>query len=74
MTDYIGLDELAEAVGVSRFRLSPSFEAAYGLPPHAYLVQLRLARAWRMLAAGSTPVTTASALGFADQSQLGRWF
>ncbi|WP_449440657.1 AraC family ligand binding domain-containing protein [Pseudomonas migulae] len=70
----IGLDQLAAATGVDRFRLTRAFKAAYGMPPHAYLVQLRLATARRMLARGEQPAAVAMALGFADQSHLGRWF
>ncbi|WP_423197771.1 MULTISPECIES: AraC family transcriptional regulator [unclassified Cupriavidus] len=72
--DDVGLDDLAAAAGVDRFRLTRAFKAAFGLAPHAYLVQMRLAHARRLLAAGVTPVDTAAALGFADQSHLGRWF
>ncbi|NWD92508.1 AraC family transcriptional regulator, partial [Pseudomonas sp. K5002] len=39
----VGMDELALACGVDRFRLTRAFKSAFGLPPHAYLVQLRLA-------------------------------
>ncbi|WP_411960933.1 AraC family ligand binding domain-containing protein [Pseudomonas mandelii] len=70
----ISLDQLAVATGVDRFRLTRAFKAAYGLAPHAYLVQLRLATARRMLARGEQPAAVATALGFADQSHLGRWF
>ncbi|WP_454863416.1 AraC family ligand binding domain-containing protein [Pseudomonas hormoni] len=70
----IGLDQLAAATGVDRFRLTRAFKAAYGMAPHAYLVQLRLATARRMLARGEQPAAVAMALGFADQSHLGRWF
>jgi AraC-like DNA-binding protein len=70
----VGLDQLAAATSVDRFRLTRAFKAAYGIAPHAYLVQLRLATARRMLARGEQPATVAMALGFADQSHLGRWF
>jgi AraC-like DNA-binding protein len=70
----IGLDQLAAVTGVDRFRLTRAFKAAYGMAPHAYLVQLRLATARRMLARGEQPATVAMELGFADQSHLGRWF
>lgn len=70
----IGLVELAQACGVDRFRLSRAFKAAFGLAPHAYLIQLRLARARRLLALGESPAAVATTLGFADQSHLGRWF
>ena len=68
------MDELAVACGVDRFRLTRAFKSAFGLPPHAYLVQLRLARARHLLAKGEQPADMAIALGFADQSHLGRWF
>ncbi|HCE39014.1 MAG: AraC family transcriptional regulator [Alcanivorax sp.] len=73
-TEDIGLDDLAAAVGTDRFRISRAFKAAHGLPPHAYLVQLRLLRARRLLAGGVSPADAAAAVGFADQSHLGRWF
>ncbi|KGF66337.1 AraC family transcriptional regulator [Pseudomonas lutea] len=70
----IGLDDLAQVTGVDRFRLSRAFKAAFGMAPHAYLIQLRLTRARLLLARGELPVNVAAALGFADQSHLGRWF
>lgn len=70
----IGLEALAAITGASRFRLSRAFKAAYGLAPHAYLIQLRLAKGRHLLAQGHAPAEVASMLGFADQSHLGRWF
>ena len=70
----VGMDALALACGVDRFRLTRAFRNAFGLPPHAYLVQLRLARARHLLAKGEQPADVAITLGFADQSHLGRWF
>ncbi|MDR6711117.1 AraC-like DNA-binding protein [Pseudomonas hunanensis] len=70
----IGLNELALACGVDRFRLTRAFKAAFGMAPHAYLVQLRVVRARQLLARGQSPAEVATALGFADQSHLGRWF
>lgn len=72
--ENIGLDELARVCGVDRFRLSRAFKAAFGIAPHGYLIQLRLVRARRLLAIGTSPADVASDLGFADQSHLGRWF
>lgn len=37
-------------------------------------MQLRLARARHLLGKGAQPADVAIALGFADQSHLGRWF
>ncbi len=70
----IGLEELAAACSTDRYRLTRAFKAAYGIAPHAYLIQLRLAQARQWLAQGQTPADVASRLGFADQSHLGRWF
>ncbi len=74
MSEEIGLDRLAQEVGTDRFRLTRQFRTAYGVAPHAYLVQLRLNAARSYLAAGMAPAETAAAVGFADQSHLGRWF
>lgn len=74
MTEDIGLDDLARIAETDRYRMTRVFKAAFGLPPHTYLIQLRLARARRLLALGRSPSQTAADLGFADQSHLGRWF
>lgn len=69
-----GADGLArEAGAANRFHLARAFRAVYGSAPHAYLVQLRLLRARRLLAVGEAPVMVAATCGFADQSHLGRW-
>lgn len=34
MDQDLGLDDLARATGVDRFRLSRAFKAAFGLAPH----------------------------------------
>ncbi|MEK9970992.1 MAG: AraC family transcriptional regulator [Ferrovibrio sp.] len=70
----LGLEDLALAAGTDRFRLTRAFSAAYGLSPHAYLVQRRLNRARLLLSRGETPAAVAAATGFADQSHMGRWF
>jgi len=45
-----------------------------GVPPYAYLVQLRVNRAQAMLCAGSSVSDVAYACGFCDQSHLNRMF
>nr|WP_245214230.1 AraC family ligand binding domain-containing protein [Pararoseomonas indoligenes] len=70
-----GADALARAAGAAdRFQLARAFRAAYGTSPHAYLLQTRLLRARRLLAAGERPAAVAAECGFADQSHLGRRF
>ncbi len=70
----IGIDELAQMVGLSRFHLIRSFHREFGLPPHAYLNQCRLIAARQMLAAGHRLADAAMTAGFYDQSQLCRLF
>ncbi|MGD9424376.1 AraC family transcriptional regulator [Pantoea sp. NSTU24] len=72
--DNPGLAQMAHHLQVDRFRLSRLFRAHWGLPPHAWLVQWRLSQARRRLAQGEPVADVAAALGFADQSHLGRWF
>ena len=68
------LEELASAVGMSPFALLRAFRAELGLPPHAYLNQLRVRRAKRLLDAGRPPADVAALVGFADQAHLSRHF
>lgn len=69
-----GLAELAQEAGLSRYQLLRGFTAAYGLPPHAWLQQCRLARARRLIARGLGLADAAAAAGFADQSHMTRAF
>lgn len=75
MAEQTGADDLATAAGAAdRFQMARVFRAAYGAAPHAYLLQIRLVHARRLLAAGHAPIDVAADCGFADQSHLGRWF
>ncbi|MEF2279621.1 AraC family transcriptional regulator [Deinococcus sp. YIM 134068] len=70
----VTLDDLAALAGLNAFTLLRAFRRAYGLPPHAYQVQVRLRHAKRFLREGNTPAEAALRAGFADQSHLGRHF
>ena len=70
----VTLAELSAVAGLSPFRLTRVFKAATGLPPHAYQVQLRVARAQEGLRAGRPIAEVALDCGFADQSHLTRVF
>jgi len=70
----IAADTLARLAGMSRFHLWRAFRRRYGLPPHAYRMQRRLAAARDMLVQGEAPAAVAAALGFADQSHLHKRF
>ena len=54
--------------------MSRAFRAAYGLPPHAYLTNLRVQRARELLDAGLRPAEVAAHVGFTDQAHLTRHF
>jgi AraC-like DNA-binding protein len=68
------LGELAAATGVGPFALLRAFRAETGLPPHAYLNQLRVRQARQQLDRGVPPARAAAEAGFADQAHLTRHF
>ena len=72
--EAVRLHELAAAVGLSPCYFLRIFRHATGMPPHAYLNQMRLERARILLRAGEPAAQVAAALGFADQSHLIRRF
>jgi AraC-like DNA-binding protein len=74
VTECVALQELAEVASVSKGYLAREFHRVIGLPPHAYHVQLRIARAARLLAMGTSLSRVALDAGFADQSHLSRKF
>ena len=74
LADPPSLEELASAVGSGTFALLRAFRAAYGLPPHAYLTNLRVQRAREMLDTGLRPAEVAARAGFTDQAHLNRHF
>lgn len=70
----VSLDALAQVVQLSKSHLVRLFRTQMGLPPHAYLLRLRISRACRLLAGGMPIAEAAHAAGFADQSHLTRHF
>ncbi|MDG4826101.1 AraC family transcriptional regulator [Asanoa sp. WMMD1127] len=64
----------AESLGAHPTHLVRAFTAAFGLPPHAYLVGRRVDRARRLLLAGQPAASVAAAAGFYDQAHLTRTF
>lgn len=68
------LEELAGRFSLSPWHFLRSFRKETGLPPHTYLIQLRIQRAQVLLRSGLPPAQVASEVGFADQSHLNRWF
>lgn len=71
----ITLDELARVAGYSRFHFARGFRAATGLPPYAFLIRKRVARACEMLGERDVPISSiASATGFATHAQFSSRF
>ncbi len=48
-SEPLGVDDLARTAGLSRAHFSREFRAAFGEPPHAYLLTRRLERAAHLL-------------------------
>jgi len=75
LADEVGVDDLAAAVGLSRFHCSRRFLAYAGRTPMAYLMDLRLQEAALRLRGGDEPVVeVAIACGFKDLGHFGRRF
>lgn len=72
--ETLSLDELAAAAGTGTFALLRAFSHDVGLTPHAYQVQLRMARARRLIAERAPLADVALAVGYSEQSALTRAF
>jgi len=70
----IALADLAARAGLSRFQALRHFKAVYGLPPHAFLRQIRVRRAQALIMRGEALAAAAAAVGFADQAHMTRTF
>ena len=70
-----GVRQLAAVIGLSPQRFTAVLKASTGLTPHAYMTQLRMMRAGRLLQQGQlTLAEIAFTLGFASQSHFGSVF
>lgn len=71
----LDIGELARMANYSPCHFLRTFHVVYQTTPHAYLVDQRLQRAWRMLRSGSFAVTeVAVASGFENRSAFSRLF
>lgn len=73
-SEAVSLDELVALTGLSKFHLVRTFTKQVGVAPHIYQINIRMARAGKLLRAGVSPVCIATDLGFADQSHFTRHF
>jgi len=68
------LQDLANEVNLSPWHLLRQFKKQTGLPPHAWLIQVRLRKAICLLKQGVDISMTAQLCGFSDQSHFNRHF
>jgi AraC-like DNA-binding protein len=64
----------AETLGIGPTQLARGFTAAFGIPPHAYVVTRRLEAARDRILDGQPLVDVATEVGFFDQAHLTRRF
>jgi AraC family transcriptional regulator len=71
----LGLNELANVLGMNSHYFWKQLKQSMGMPPHQYLIQCRVDRAKQLLKQKNLPLTEIAAqCGFADQSHLNRHF
>jgi transcriptional regulator GlxA family with amidase domain len=70
----VSLNELAALANLSPYHFHRTFCRQTGIPPHAYQIQVRIARAKRLVRESWPLARVASAAGFADQSHFARHF
>ena len=73
-TEAITLDDLARTVDLPPLKRLRLCRREWGLPPHRYLLQLRVQQAKRLIAAKVPLAIVAADTGFSDQSHLNRHF
>ncbi len=73
-TTSTSVDDLEHFSGLTRFHLARVFRREFGLPPRAYQMRQRLARASRLLALGTPASEVSYRCDFSDQSHLTRSF
>lgn len=72
--EQVALADLSRVADRSPFHLHRSFRRATGLPPHGYLLMVRINLARQLLRRGLAPTEVALLTGFFDQSHLTRHF
>jgi AraC-like DNA-binding protein len=70
----ISLEELSRVASLSSFHLNRSFSKTFGIPPHAYQIQVRILQAKRLLGKDWSIDRVVSETGFASQSHFGLHF
>jgi AraC-like DNA-binding protein len=73
-SEDVTIAAVADVAGVSRVHATRQFTSTYGMPPHAYLNQVRIRHAKELLRAGESMADVAVDVGFVDQSHFSRRF
>lgn len=74
LADDISLDQLASVAFLTKWHFLRQFKRSTGQTPHAYLRDLRVEHAKRLLAQGATVAAAAHGAGLGSASQLARTF
>ena len=71
LAEPIGVRELASQVHMSPFHFARRFKQAIGTPPHAYITQVRMERAKRLLSGTNLPLLeVATRVGYRTQAHF----
>jgi AraC-like DNA-binding protein len=70
----ITLDDVANAAGLNRYAVLRAFRRELGIAPYAFVTQVRIERAKRLLREGVSISMASQRVGYADQSHLTRHF
>lgn len=70
----VSLAQLAQIANLSAFHLNRAFRKAFGMPPHAYQIQVRILQAKKLLRKEWPIDKVAFESGFASQSHFGSHF
>ena len=70
----LSLEELSKRAEMNAYRFIRKFQRSFGLTPHAFLLNLRIEQASRLLKEGRVVADVAAECGLCDQSHLVRTF
>jgi AraC-like DNA-binding protein len=70
----ISLEQLSQIANLSTFHLNRSFRKTFGMPPHAYQIQMRILQAKRLFRKKKSIKQVAIETGFLSQSHFGSHF
>jgi len=74
LSERLTLEEVASVAGLSASHFARRFKSAIGIPPHQYLMHMRVERAKRMLLQREAIAEIALICGFSHQEHLTRVF